>query len=92
MKNVMRDIYINLSSCKRFDCKYHAPLSSMNGCDYCFLTNLARKSDIKICNKYSPCTPDEKQKYREEQISLQSQIAERTYIALTHDRNYYMGI
>lgn len=88
----MKDFYKNLSSCKRFDCKYHASIYSMNGCDYCFLTNIPRKSSVEVCNKYSPCSPEEKQKYREIQSALQTKIAELTYAALTQNKDYYKNI
>lgn len=78
----MIELFLNLSSCKKKDCKYHAREYAMNGCDYCFLTNIPRQSSIKNCNKYMPCSEKEKQIYRQKQMEINSELDRLYYLAL----------
>lgn len=78
----MMELFANLSSCPKKDCKYHAREYAMNGCDYCFLTNLPRNYPIKNCKKYFPCSDKEKLSYRQKQIEINSELDRLSYIAL----------
>lgn len=84
----MIELFPNLSSCKKKDCKYHAREYAMNGCDYCFLTNNPRNSPIKKCKKYTPCSDKEKQIYRKEQLELNFELERLYYLALLQKEDW----
>lgn len=61
----LMDECLNWIKCRRTDCMYHAPPSSNNGCDYCWIKDELRGCPLgDKCTKYVFATKEKQDKAR----------------------------